>query len=105
MPTNRRELKKVKDFLIKNRTWLCLDDCKRKDPQCEICTMTLLIKASYSANKKADILTFRNSYLCEPFERIYEMYLKQLEKISWDSYTEQQKKDSIVSYSNSCLCM
>ena len=105
MPTNGRELKKVKNFLIENRKWLCLEDCKRKDPQCEICTMTFLIKASYSANKRTDILTFRNSYLCKPFERVYEIYVKYQEKFGWDSCTEQQKKDSIVRYSNFCLCM
>ena len=30
MPTNRRELKKVRGFLVKNRTWLCLEGYKKK---------------------------------------------------------------------------
>ena len=67
--------------------------------------MTLLIKASYSANKRADILKFRNSYLYEPFERIYELFLKHQEKVGWNSKTEVQKKDSIIEYNSSCLYM
>ena len=85
MPTNRRELKKVKNFLIENRKWLCFENCKKKDPQCEVCTMIFLIKTAYSANKKADILTFRNSYLCEPFERVYKLYLNHQERTGWNS--------------------
>ena len=81
MYTNRRELKKVKNFLTKNRKWLCLENCKRKDPQCEICTMIFLIETSYSANKRSDILTFRNSYLCEPFESVCKIYIDHQEKI------------------------
>ena len=105
MCTCRRELRKLKKILSKSRAWLCIENCKRKDPQCEICTMIFLINSSCAANKRADILTFRNSYLCEPFERVCKLYKNHQERVGWNSYTEEQKKDAITSYGNSCLCM
>ena len=105
MATNRRELRKVKKNLNDNKKWLCLENCKKKDPQCEICTMILLINHSYGANKKADILTFRNSYLYEPFEKVYEIYTKHQNKVGWNSFPEERKKEKVMVYGNSCLCM
>ena len=81
MSTNRRELKRVRKFLNENRKWLRLENCKKKDPQCNVCVMTFLINSSYKANKRADILTFRNSYLYEPFEKVYEIYTNYKNKV------------------------
>ena len=54
--------------------------------------MTFLIKTSYSANKKADVLTFINSYLYEPFNNVYKLFLKHQEKNNWNEEIRYQKK-------------
>ena len=92
MNTGRRELKKVRDFLLKNRTWLCMNNCNKENPNCKICTMTFLIKTSYSANKKADVLTFIHSYLYEPFSNVYKLFLKHQVKNNWNEEIRYKKR-------------
>ena len=53
--------------------------------------MTFMIKTSYSANKKADVLTFMNSYLHEPFKNVYELFLNH-EKSNWNNEIRYKKK-------------
>ena len=72
----RRKLKKIRDFLNKNKKWVCLSECKKDDPQCERCTMRLLIDYACSSNKSATVNTFVNSHLWEPFQMITEIYEK-----------------------------
>ena len=43
--------------------------------------MTFLINSGYKVNKKADILTFRNGYLYEPFEKVYQIYTNYKKKL------------------------
>ena len=69
----RIKLKRIRNFFKKNKNWLCLSECKKDDPQCELCTMRLLI---HSSNKSATVYTFVNSHLWEPFQRITEIYEK-----------------------------
>ena len=105
MSTSRRELKRLRKFLNKNRNWICLEDCKKMDPQCDVCVIAFLINSSYKVNNKADILTFRSSYLYEPFQKIYRIYTNYKNKVGWSSYSEERKKEEIMSYGNSCACM
>ena len=72
--SKRRELKRIRDFLNKNKNWICLNECKKDDPQCEFCTMRLLINHTYYSNKSSNIDTFNNSYLWDPFQRTVEIY-------------------------------
>ena len=53
--------------------------------------MTFMIKTSYSANKKADVLTFMNSYLHEPFKNVYELFLNH-EKSNWNNEIRYKKR-------------
>ena len=96
-----RKLKKIRDFLNKNRSWICDKDC---DPQCDLCTMTFLIKTTYSVNKKSSTKTFINSYLWEPFMAVERTYDKLQNRI-WNSLPETKKKDLIMENSSFCICM
>ena len=55
-----------------------------------------MLNNSYKANKKANILTFRNSYLYEPFEKIHQVYNDYKNKERWNSCSEERKKEDIM---------
>ena len=84
-PTSRKELKKFRRFIIKNRGWLCLEVCK-VGPECEFCVLIFQINYSYSCNKKADIITFRNSVMVQTFDRLYDIYQDYKVREKWTSY-------------------
>ena len=99
----RIKLKKIRDFLNESRSWLCNEDCKKADPQSQLCTMTFLINSAYSVNKSANTNTFINSYVWEPFMAIELTYEKYQNK-TWNGLGEKSNKDRIIKNSN-CICM
>ena len=101
--SERRKLKKIRDFLNKNKNWICLEECKNDDPQCELCTIRLLINYAYSVNKSANMATFVNSYLWKPFQRTVEVYEKYKDS-SWNKSSEDEKK-KIIENSSCCILM
>ena len=100
----RRKLKKIRDFLNKNRSWICDNDCDKADPQCDICTMVFLIDRTYSVNKKSSTKTFINSYLWEPFVVVEKTY-DSFQNKTWNSLQEERKKEKIMENSSFCICM
>ena len=96
--TGRRELKKFRRFVNRNRGWLCLKECN-VGPECDFCVCIFQINYSYSANKKADILTFKNSVMGRTFERLYEIYEDYQVREKWTSYDSNWVKNT------NCKCM
>ena len=73
--SGRNNLKKLRKFLNRNQAWLCFENCSFAKPNCDMCNFIKQINYSYKSNKSANILTFQNSYLREPFNEVYNMYL------------------------------
>ena len=90
----RRKLKVVRDFLNENKNWICLNECKKDDPQCEFCAMGLMINYTYSSNKSSNFNTFYNSYLYEPFQKTVEIYEK-YKDASWNNKIKARKTNAI----------
>ena len=79
---SRRELRKFKNYLNKNKYWICADDgCGLFDNVCNQCRFIDILNYSYKSNPKPDILTFLNSCLLEQFNELYYDYYK---KYGWD---------------------
>ena len=93
--TGRKELRKFQSFNNRNREWLCLEECK-VGPECVFCVCIFQINYSYSANKKADILTFGNSVMGQTFERLYEIYQDYKVREKWTSYDSNWVKRSSI---------
>ena len=87
----RGELKKLRKFLVTNQTWLCFKDCEYKKPNSRLCNFIFQIDYSYKSNPTANMLTFQNSYVKEPFEEIYKIY--------------QDFQKNNYQHRNSCKCM
>ena len=78
---SRRELRKFKNYLNKNKYWICADDGCGLFDVCNKCRFIDILNYSYKSNHKPDILTFLNSYLLEQFNELYYHYY---EKYGWD---------------------
>ena len=70
----RTQLKNLKNFVNKNRTWICLENCL-KSPECDYCHLIYQINHSYNCNnKEATVKTFRSSILGPTFILLEDIY-------------------------------
>ena len=87
----RQQLKKLKEFLNKNRIWLCLESCVLA-PECQYCKLIYQINYSYKHNKSADLITFRNSVFGRTFSFLEEIYNEHKDSDKWLNYDKSFKK-------------
>ena len=101
MPTTkRRQLKKFRRFLNKNRSWLCDKGCSYSNPECELRVFTFQLNYSYKSNKQADILTFKRHPF---FAKVYKLYCGYENNNQWNNYEVDWGK--IIQHINFCKCM
>ena len=89
---NRAELKNLKNFVNKNRAWICLENCV-KAPECDYCHLIYQINYSYKCNKKATVKTFRSSILGPTFILLQDIYAEHKNRKKWISYENSFKRN------------
>ena len=84
---SRKQLRKIKQFLNKNRIWICLEDCINA-PECSYCNLIYQINYSYKSNKHAIVETFRNSILSPNFSMLEDIYRKYKMRTKCQNYNK-----------------
>ena len=84
---SRKQLHKIKQFLNKNRMWICLDNCINA-PECSYCNLIYQINYSYKSNKHAIVETFKNSVLSPTFSMLEDIYHEHKTRTKWQNYNK-----------------
>ena len=84
---SREQLRRIKNFLNKNRMWICLDDCINA-PECSYCNLIYQINYSYKSNKHATVETFENSVLSTTFSTLEDIYREHKTRTRWQNYNK-----------------
>ena len=88
---SRTELKNLKNFVNKNRTWICLENCL-KAPECDYCLLIYQINYSNNCNKEATVKNFRSSILGPTFILLQDIYKEHKNRKKWINYENSFKR-------------